>query len=36
MLLMGDGAVKFASSTMQFRVFAAMITKGAGEATAQE
>jgi hypothetical protein len=31
MLLMGDGAVKFASSNMQFRVFAAMISKQAGE-----
>jgi prepilin-type N-terminal cleavage/methylation domain-containing protein len=31
MLLMGDGAVKFASSTMQFRVFAAMISKQGGE-----
>jgi hypothetical protein len=31
MLLMGDGSVKFASSTMQFRVFAAMISKQAGE-----
>jgi prepilin-type N-terminal cleavage/methylation domain-containing protein len=31
MLLMGDGSVRFASSTMQFRVFAAMISKQAGE-----
>jgi prepilin-type N-terminal cleavage/methylation domain-containing protein len=36
MLLMGDGAVKFASSTMQFRVFAAMISKGAGEPTSTD
>jgi len=36
MLLMGDGAVKFASSNMPFRVFAAMISRGAGESTAQE
>jgi len=31
LLLMGDGAVRFASSTMQFKVFAAMITKQGGE-----
>jgi prepilin-type N-terminal cleavage/methylation domain-containing protein len=36
MLLMGDGAVKFASSTMQFRVFAAMISRGAGESLGTE
>jgi prepilin-type N-terminal cleavage/methylation domain-containing protein len=36
MLLMGDGAVKFASSTMQFRVFAAMISKQAGESLGTE
>jgi len=36
MLLMGDGAVKFASSTMQFRVFAAMISKQAGETLGTE
>jgi prepilin-type N-terminal cleavage/methylation domain-containing protein/prepilin-type processing-associated H-X9-DG protein len=31
MLLMGDGSVKYASSNMQFRVFAAMISKQGGE-----
>ena len=28
---MGDGSVKFAANTMQMRVFAAMISKQAGE-----
>jgi len=35
-LLMGDGAVKFASNTMAFRVFAAMISKGAGESVSPD
>jgi len=28
---MGDGSVRFVSSNMQFRVFAAMISKQGGE-----
>jgi prepilin-type N-terminal cleavage/methylation domain-containing protein len=35
-LLMGDGSVKFASSTMQFRVFAAMISAEGGESNSLE